>query len=62
MRRESSKGWMHLQSAIDEFAPYLRDRVKSIMEGISEEVLRDRIESELVGAIIEKLTRKENDA
>lgn len=58
-QREPSKGWVHLQQAMDDAAPLIHARVQKIVCEMDEDKLRDMIESEVVGAIISKLTSKD---
>jgi hypothetical protein len=56
---EASKGWVHLQEAMDAAAPLIHSRVQQIVSEMDEDKLRDLIESEIVSAIVNKLTSKE---
>ena len=58
-QREASKGWTHLQQAVDDAAPLIHARVQQIVSEMGEDRLRDMIESQIVAAIIGKLTARE---
>ena len=53
--REASKGWMHLQSAMDEAKPLIAERVNEIVRGMDITFLHDLIQDRIAVAIIEKL-------
>lgn len=54
--REASKGWVHLQAAMDEAKPLISARVQQIVAGLGEENLRYLVEEQIGPAIIAKLT------
>lgn len=57
--RDESRGWRHLQQAMDESAPLIRERVNAIVSDMTYTDLRELIESQVTNAIIEKLMAKE---
>ena len=56
--REASRGWVHLQAAMDEAAPAIRARVLEIVANLDEETLREIIVDNLAASIMEKLQSK----
>lgn len=57
--RAESKGWTHLQSAIDEARPLIAARVNQIVADMDEIDLRELVADQIGEAIIAKLTAKE---
>lgn len=54
--RAASKGFQHLQSAVDSSKDMIRSRVESIISGYDSEDLREMVERQVGSAIIRKLT------
>lgn len=54
--RQASKGFEHMQSALDELKPEIHDRVKQVIASYSSEDLRELIESQVSAAIMAKLS------
>lgn len=53
--RGESKGWTHLQSAIDEAKPAIQARVNAIVADMSDDEFREIIASRISDAVIAKL-------
>lgn len=53
--RQASKGFEHMQSALDELKPEIHVRVKQVIASYSSEDLRELIESQVSAAIMAKL-------
>lgn len=53
--RAASKGFEHMQSALDELKPAIHDRVKEVIASYSSEDLRELIEAQVSAAIMAKL-------
>lgn len=54
--RAASKGFEHMQDALDELKPEIHERVKEVIASYSSEDLRILIESQVSAAIMAKLT------
>lgn len=54
--RASSKGFDHMQSALDELKPMIQSRVAELIAGYNSEDLRELIERQIGDAIMNKLT------
>lgn len=54
--RAASKGFEHMQSALDELKPMIHQRVHDLIARYSSEELRSLIEEQIGDAIIKKLT------
>ncbi|WP_095067856.1 hypothetical protein [Pseudomonas sp. Irchel 3A18] len=54
--RASSKGFDHLQTAVDELKPAIHERVAKVIAGYSSTELRELIEAQVGEAIIKKLS------
>ena len=54
--RAASKGFEHMQSALEELKPEIHERVKEVIASYNSEDLRDLIESQVSAAIMAKLS------
>lgn len=53
--RKASKGFEHMQSALDDLKPEIHERVKEVIASYNSEDLRELIESQVSSAIMAKL-------
>lgn len=56
--RDESKGWTHLQAALDEHKGLISDRVADIIREMPEERIRDLLTDHLLDAIVDRLRVK----
>lgn len=59
--RAASKGFEHMQSAIDDFKPEIYARVHEVIASYNSDDLRELIERQVGEAIIAKLTKSDDD-
>ena len=55
--RGESKGWSHLQAAIDEAKPVIQERVNAVIADLSDEDLRELISDRITDAVLSKLSK-----
>lgn len=60
--RSESKGFTHLQEAVDELQPEINKRVREVIASYNSEELREMIERQVGEAIINKLTSRSDES